>query len=82
MYAFRKPYGAATYEGLEFFGTGMTLKGAFLISQIIGYTISKYWGCKFCSEINRASQAKALILMIVIAEIALLCFALVPNDFK
>ena len=82
MYAFRKPYGAATYEGLEFLGTGMTLKGAFVISQIIGYTIAKYWGCKFCSEIKRGSQAKALVLMIVIAEIALLCFAMFPNNFK
>ena len=81
MYAFRKPFGAATFEGLEFFW-GINLKTAFVIGQIIGYTLSKYYGCKFCSEIGRNQQAKALVLMIVIAEAALLGFALLPGNLK
>ena len=82
MYAFRKPFGAATYEGLEFLGTGIKLKTAFVIGQIIGYTLSKYYGCKFCSEIGRSRQAKALVIMIVIAEAALLGFAALPASLK
>ena len=66
MYAFRKPFGAATFEGLEFLW-GIKLKTAFVVGQIIGYTQSKYYGCKYCSEIGRSQQAKALVLMIVIA---------------
>jgi hypothetical protein len=81
MYAFRKPFGAATFEGLEFLW-GINLKTAFVIGQIIGYTLSKYYGCKYCSEIGRNQQAKALVLMIVIAEAALLGFALLPGNFK
>tara|TARA_B100000929_G_scaffold287939_1_gene275479 strand:- start:131 stop:1381 length:1251 start_codon:yes stop_codon:yes gene_type:complete len=81
MYAFRKPFGAATFDGLEFLW-GINLKTAFVIGQIIGYTLSKYYGCKYCSEIGRDQQAKALVLMIVIAEAALLGFALLPGNFK
>jgi len=82
MYAFRKPFGAATFEGLKFLGTEITIKNAFISSQIIGYAISKYYGCKFCTEISRSRQAKALILMIVVAEAALLGFALLPGNLK
>ena len=82
MYAFRKPFAAATYEGLEFLGTGLTLKATFLISQIIGYTISKYLGCKYCSEISRSKQARVLVAMIVVAELSLLAFAVLPANLK
>ena len=82
MYAFRKPFMAATFEGLEFLGTGINLKTTFVISQIIGYTISKYVGCKFCSEIGRHQQAKALFGMILIAFVALLGFAVLPENLK
>ena len=58
MYAFRKPFGAATFEGLEFLW-GINLKTAFVIGQIIGYTLSKYYGCKYCSEINRNQIGRA-----------------------
>ena len=82
MYAFRKPFTAATYEGLQFLGTGINLKTTFVISQIVGYTISKYAGCKFCSEIGRHQQAKALFGMILIAFVALLGFAVLPGNLK
>ena len=82
MYAFRKPFGAATFEELKFLDTAINLKTAFVISQIIGYTISKYLGCKFCSEIGRRHQAKALVAMILIAQLALLGFAMLPANLK
>jgi hypothetical protein len=82
MYAFRKPFLAATFEELKFLDTAINLKTAFVISQIIGYTISKYLGCKFCSEIGRRHQAKALVAMILIAQLALLGFAMLPANLK
>ena len=82
MYAFRKPFGAAEFKGLTFLDTAINLKTAFVISQIIGYTISKYLGCKFCSEIGRRHQAKALVAMILIAQLALLGFAMLPANLK
>ena len=82
MYAFRKPFSAAKYEGLQFMDTEVQLKTAFVISQIIGYTISKYLGCKVCSEVSRSNQAKALVGVILIAFVALLGFAVLPENLK
>ena len=82
MYAFRKPFAAATFEGLTFLDTGIGLKTAFAISQIVGYAISKYVGIKVCSEITRGRRAAALVLLILLAEAALLLFAVLPDNWK
>ena len=82
MYAFRKPFAAAKYEGLMFFGTDVNLKTVLLISQILGYAISKYAGIKVCTEIQRAHLAKFLVGLIIFAEFALLLFGIVPEKLK
>jgi len=82
MYAFRKPFAAAKYEGLMFLGTDVNLKTVLLISQIIGYALSKYAGIKVCTEIPRANLAKFLVGLILFAEFALLLFGVVPEQFK
>ena len=38
MYAFRKPFTVARFEGRSFYGTGVDFKTALLISQLLGYT--------------------------------------------
>ena len=58
MYAFRKPFSAAKFEGLTFFSTEVELKSALVISQIIGYALSKYIGIKVCSEVARGRHAR------------------------
>jgi hypothetical protein len=80
MYAFRKPFAAASYENVEIFS--LTLKTVFVISQILGYTLSKYAGIKICSEIKRGQRAFALIALICLAECALLLFAVLPMHWK
>ena len=82
MYAFRKPFGAAQYEGLQFFGTVIDLKISLTISQVIGYASSKYLGLKFCSEVTRPRRATMLVSLIVCAEGALALFALLPTNWK
>ena len=82
MYAFRKPFAAATYEGLPFFGTDIDLKTAFVISQILGYMLSKYIGIKVCSETTRKQRMWRLCGMIIAAEVALLLFAVLPAEWK
>ena len=82
MYAFRKPFAAGTYEGLSFFGTEVELKTAFVICQIIGYTLSKYLGVKICPEVVREKRAWMLVSLILSAELALLLFAVLPADLK
>jgi hypothetical protein len=82
MYAFRKPFAAAKFEGATFLGSNVELKTAIVISQIIGYALSKYVGIKVCSEITPARRAFTLIFLVLWAELALVLFGLVPNNLK
>ena len=81
MYAFRKPFSAASFEGTEVFGD-MPIKTAFVISQIIGYCISKYLGTKYCAEVKRNQRLIYLLGAIGIAEFALFLFAVLPAPLK
>jgi hypothetical protein len=82
MYAFRKPFAAATYGDAHFLGTSVHLKTALLLGQIAGYALSKILGVKICSEAPRGRRARLLVGFILAAEAALLVFALVPSDWK
>jgi len=82
MYAFRKPFSAATYEGLKFFGSEVDLKTAFVISQLFGYALSKYIGIKVCSEMTRGRRLWTLAGLILAAEAALVLFGVLPGEWK
>lgn len=82
MYAFRKPFAAATFEGDQFLGTDIALKTAIVISQIIGYAVSKLIGIKVCSEIRPGQRALALLGLVGAAQLALVCFAVLPPDWR
>ena len=82
MYAFRKPFAAASFEGETFLGTGVALKTAFVIAQVVGYTLSKYLGIKLVSEVRPGRRRLALFALVGSAELALLLFALLPGPWK
>lgn len=82
MYAFRKPFAAAKFEGISFFGTEVELKTALVISQIVGYALSKFIGIKICSEAGGTKRAWLLIWLILWAEAALLLFAILPPNWR
>lgn len=82
MYAFRKPFTAAKYESLFFFGTQIHLKTALVIGQTLGYAASKFIGIKVCSEANRGRRAPMLIALVIAAELALVLFAVLPQNWK
>ena len=69
MYAFRKPYSAAAFDGLELFG--LEFKTVLIISQVLGYTCSKFLGIKVVSEMLPHRRIAAIFGLIVISEIAL-----------
>ena len=81
MYAFRKPFAAATYTDLGTF-FGLDLKTALVISQIVGYTLSKVIGMKVCSELSRANRAWVLVGLIIWAQLALIVFAVIPSNWS
>lgn len=82
MYAFRKPFAAAKFDGLHFLGTTVQLKTAIVISQIIGYALSKFIGIKVCSEAREEQRGWTLLFLISWAEAALFLFAVVPGGWK
>ena len=87
MYAFRKPFSAATFKSddgsiLFFLNSGVELKTALVISQILGYALSKYLGIKFCSEVSPARRAIYLVVTVLFALTALVGYGLVPDDLK
>ncbi len=84
MYGFRKGFAAGSYtdETAGFFGSVFALKSALVISQLIGYALSKFIGIKVNSEMPKARRALALIGCILVAELALLAFAVLPPSGK
>ncbi len=82
MYAFRKPFTVATYEGVGFRDEELTYKSALIISQVIGYALSKFIGIKIISELKSRYRTLLFIVLIVIAEAALLLFAVVPTPWN
>ena len=80
MYSYRKPFSVATYQDLEF--GSLKLKSVLVISQLVGYSASKFLGIKVNSEMPRQRRALALVLFIVWAEISLVLFAVLPDTGK
>jgi hypothetical protein len=81
MYAFRKPFSAAGFNDVDDMW-GLKFKSILVISQAIGYMLSKFIGIKVVSEMGKNNRAIGIILLVGIAELALLGFAVVPNNFK
>lgn len=75
MYAFRKPFAAAAFEGELL---GVQFKIALVLSQVLGYALSKFLGIRLVSETARARRAATLLTLIGIAELALIAFGLLP----
>jgi hypothetical protein len=79
MYAFRKPFSAAQFSGTYW---GLDYKVVLVLAQLTGYTVSKFLGIKFVSEAKPARRAATVLLLISIAEIALVLFAVVPKPWN
>jgi hypothetical protein len=80
MYAFRKPFTAATFEGLSIWGRN--LKTVLIVSQLAGYMLSKMIGIKVISEMRSDRRATTIIALILAAELALVGFAFGPAEWK
>lgn len=80
MYAFRKPFTAATYEGEFWLGVGF--KTVLVAAQVSGYTLSKFIGIKVVSEMPAHRRAISILGLIGVAELALLLFAITPMPWN
>jgi len=79
VYAYRKPFTVATFDGMKFWG--VSYQTLLIISQVIGYMLSKFYGIKFISELKRFGRWKTILLLMSIAWGALFCFAITPAPY-
>lgn len=80
MYAFRKPLSAATFEGITYWG--LDYKIIAIISQVVGYTCSKFLGITIVSSMKPQNRIRCILGFIAFAWVALLMFALVPHPYN
>jgi hypothetical protein len=76
VYAFRKPFTAATFSGLEFWG--LQYKIALVIAQVAGYALSKFIGIRIIAGLRPEQRAKAMLWLVGVACFSLIGFALSP----
>ena len=63
MYAFRKPFAVGMYQGYELWG--IDYKIVLVISQVLGYTLSKFTGIKIIAEMAPQRRISAILLCVV-----------------
>ena len=80
MYAFRKPFTVATFEGLSW--GGIDYKILLITTQVVGYMLSKFIGIKVVSELPPRRRAAGILVLVVLAGLALLGFALVSPPYN
>ena len=80
MYAFRKAFAAGTFTGEQYFH--VDYKVWLVIAQILGYTLSKFYGIRFIAEMKGNKRGVTVLMLIGIAWLALLGFALVPAPYN
>lgn len=82
MYAFRKPFTAATFDAVPGWTFLLDYKIALVLAQVAGYALSKMIGVKVISEINPMRRAAAILGLIGTSWLALIAFALTPAPWN
>ncbi|UBZ10804.1 DUF5690 family protein [Leeuwenhoekiella palythoae] len=80
MYAFRKPFAVATFEDLSVLG--IDYKIVLIITQVLGYMLSKFIGIKVISELEPRQRLMYLLGLIGISEVALILFGWVSQPYN
>jgi hypothetical protein len=75
MYGLRKPFTVAEFRGQTLWG--IDLKVLLIISQVVGYSLSKFIGIKVISEMKRNYRAVSIVVLTGIAECSLILFSIV-----
>ena len=80
MYGLRKPFTAASFTGPLVWGIGF--KTLLVTSQVTGYMISKFIGIRVVAEMPPQRRAWGILGLVLIAELALVLFGLVPRPWN
>jgi len=80
IFAFRKAFNVAAYEGYTILG--LDYKIVLVITQVLGYMSSKFYGIRFISEMKRVGRGQLILLLVGISWAAWLLFALIPPPYN
>lgn len=80
IFAVRKTFGAGIYDGITFWGADF--KVWMVISQAVGYMISKFIGIKVVSEAGSDNRGKGIFVALSIAMLAWLGFGVTPAPYN
>ena len=81
VYAFRKPFTIGLYlDEPKIFG--VDYKNILVIAQVLGYTISKFYGIKFIAELNKVRRGWSILILIILSFIPLLLFPLFKSPWN
>ncbi|HEY1164074.1 MAG TPA: DUF5690 family protein [Chitinophaga sp.] len=80
IFAFRKAFNVAPYAGHSVLG--MDYKVVLVVTQVFGYMLSKFYGIRFISEMKRMGRGQLILLLVGIAWMAWLLFALLPAPYN
>jgi len=80
VYAFRKPFTVGLYLN-EHSIFGVDYKNILVIAQVLGYTLSKFYGIKFIAELKKVGRGWIILLLILASWIPLLFFPLLNSNW-
>jgi hypothetical protein len=80
IFGFRKSFTVCTFDGLRFWGLGY--KTLLVIAQVLGYMCAKFYGIRFIAELKRMGRNKTILLLVGIAWLAWLLFAITPAPYN
>jgi MFS family permease len=80
VYGFRKGFTICTFEGISYAGIGY--KVWLVISQVLGYACSKFYGIRFISELKKLGRGRIILSLTAISWLALFLFAVVPAPWN
>ncbi len=79
VFAYRKAFTVAAFDGMQI-GT-FSYQTMLIISQVIGYMLSKFYGILFISSLRRTGRWITVSVLVGISWFCLLLFAVTPDWF-
>jgi hypothetical protein len=80
VYGFRKGFTVCTFDGISY--VGISYKTWLVVTQVVGYMLSKFYGIRFIAELKRFGRGKLILMLTGVSWSGLLLFALVPAPYN
>lgn len=80
VYAFRKTFAVATFDGMVL--AGVSYKVWLVTAQVMGYATSKFIGIKIVSELPPDKRFAGISLMVLVAGVSWFFFAVTPTPYN